>query len=118
MSKPMKTLTLGDVLYEIVDEAARKRVTALEYKTTNMSTSINDDIKPSIETINTNISDLNKKIGDVGEYTDLSAKIDDVNNTLDNKINEKSEELESKINTINVHVMGVDFSKEELSKNI
>jgi uncharacterized alkaline shock family protein YloU len=26
--------------------------------------------------------------------------------------------LESKINTINVHVMGVDFSKEELSKNI
>ena len=26
--------------------------------------------------------------------------------------------LDSKINTINVHVMGVDFSKEELSKNM
>ena len=26
--------------------------------------------------------------------------------------------LESKINTINIHVMGVDFSKEELSKNV
>ena len=86
MSKPMKTLTLGDTIYEIVDEDVRKRVTTLEAKSTNMSTSINENIKPSIETINGNIVDINKNINDI-----------DTN--LNNKIDTKSEELETKINT-------------------
>lgn len=59
MSKPMKTLTLGDTIYEIVDEDVRKRVTTLEAKSANMLTSING---------------------------------------IDNKIDTKSEELETKIN--------------------
>lgn len=97
MSKPMKTLTLGDVLYEVVDEAVRKRATALESATTTMSTSINDEIKPSIEIINTNISNLDKKIDTVNDTLDNN--INEVNTNLNNKVDEKSEELETKIDT-------------------
>ena len=97
MSKPMKTLTLGDTIYEIVDEDVRKRVTSLEAKSIHMSTSINEDIKPLIETINNSITSINNNIDTIN--TNLNNTINDIDTNLNNKIDNKSEELETKINT-------------------
>ena len=56
--KQMKTLTLNETMYEIVDESGRNRISELEKESANLSTKIDEQINPLLETVNNEINSL------------------------------------------------------------